>query len=239
MNKREFLKTGLVGFVGLVSLPSLAGKKSFANGTFHKFVLPDLPYAYDALEPYISTETLRTHHDSIHADYTRKFNAILQEQWITIGSAREVFKNASEYNAKLVDYGGGYFNHRIFWPMLAPSNRGTPSDRLMKAINSSFGSLSQFKESFSRKAKNTSNSGWSWLISRKNQLKITATSGQNNPFMNTIPEDDRGFPLLCLDLWDHAGGSKYQNRRDEYVDAFWNIVNWNTVNKRFERANSR
>jgi Fe-Mn family superoxide dismutase len=109
----------------------------------------------------------------------------------------------------------------------------------MKAINSSFGSFDQFKKDFSHSSKNKDNAGWSWLIVRNRRLKITTTTGQNNPFMNTMPEDERGFPVLCLDLWDHAGGTKYQNRKDDYLDAFWNILNWNTVNKRFERANSR
>ena len=238
MNKREFLKTGLLGFVGFISLPALAGKRTGHRLTPRDFKPSALPYAYNALEPFIDKNTLQKHHANLYADYTNNFNTALHEQGITVSTAREIFENASRYNNAVVENGGGYFNNKIFWPMLSPKRGSKPSDDLSAAINSSFGSFEAFKDKFSLAAKALNNSGWTWLIKQNRQLKVTSTLYQNNPFMNTLPAGDRGYPILCIDLWDHASGPKYKNRKDDYVDAFWNFVNWENVNRRFKKAKS-
>jgi superoxide dismutase, Fe-Mn family len=240
MNKRDFLKTGLFGVIGLISIPALAKNKSAGAQLRHReFKLPELPYAYNALEPYISEETLHAHHRKLHAAYTQKLNTALRNRDITTDTAREIMQNASRYDSSLLENCGGFFNHKIYWPMLTPKSGSKPSEDLLAAINTSFGSFGAFKNKFNSAAKTASVSGWTWLISQKGHLKVTSTINQDNPFMNTLPESDKGFPILCIDLWDHASGPQYRDHRSEYVDAFWNVVNWDTVNKRFRRANSR
>jgi len=239
MNKREFLKSGLFGAIGLMSLRAMGSNKSSSSFVSHDFKLPALPYSYNALEPSINKDTLFAHHTKLHSAYTQKLNAAMHDQNIRVSTAREIFQNASKYNNSILENCGGYFNHKIYWPMLTPKSGSKPSVDLMAAINSSFGSFDAFKNTFNSKAKNAGSSGWTWLISQNKQLKVTRTVNQDNPFMSTIPNSEKGFPILCIDLWDHASGPKYQNRRSDYVDAFWNIVNWETVNKRFRKANSR
>jgi superoxide dismutase, Fe-Mn family len=239
MNKREFLKTGLFGAIGFLSLPALAGNKSVRSTRHKEFKLPALPYSYNALEPYIDKDTLYRHHTKLHAAYIQNLNTALNNQNISVASAREIFKNASKYNSLILESSGGYFNHRIYWPMLTPNRGSKPSENLMRAINSSFGSFEDFKRTFSSTAKTMDSSGWAWLITQKGHLKVTRTINQDNPLMDTLPASEKGFPVLCIDLWDHAGGPKYQNRRTDYVDDFWSMVNWETVNKRFTKANPR
>jgi superoxide dismutase, Fe-Mn family len=239
MNKREFLKTGLFGVVGLITLPALARNKSGRSLMHREFKLPALPYSYSALEPFISRETLYKRHAKLHAAYTQKLNTDLRNQNISVGSAREILQNASNYNYSILENCGGFFNHKIYWPMLTPGNGGNPSEELTKAIDSSFGSFEGFKNKFGSAAQSAGSSGWTWLIYQNNRLKVTNTIHQDNPFMNTLPASEKGFPILCIDHWDHAGESKYQNRRSDYTDGFWKHVNWKTVNTRFNRAKSR
>jgi superoxide dismutase, Fe-Mn family len=239
MNKREFLKTGLFGAIGLMSIRALGSSKSSSTLMRREFKLPALPYSYNALEPFISRDTLYAHHAKVHSAFTRKFNASLHDENIRVNSAREICQNASKYNNSILENCGGYFNHKIFWPMLTPKAGSKPSTELMEAINSSFGSFEAFKNTFNSTAKSAGSSGWTWLISQNKQLKVTRTVNQDNPFMSTLPTSEKGFPILCIDLWDHASGPIYQNRRSDYIEAFWNIVNWETVNKRFKKANSR
>lgn len=236
MNKREFLKTGLVGSLGLMSIPAIGRNRINLFKVPKEFNQPALPYAYDALEPYIDKETMEIHYSKHHAGYTEKFNVALQEAGINAETAQSVLKEASKYNAAIVNNGGGFYNHKLFWKCLSPIGGGAPSGKVADAITQDFGSFEKFREEFSAAAKSVFGSGWAWLINQNGKLKVVTTANQDSPIMDIVPPEKRGFPLLCLDVWEHAYYLKYQNRRAEYVDAFWNIVNWETVNKKLEKS---
>jgi Fe-Mn family superoxide dismutase len=236
MNKRDFIKTGLLGAIGLLCLSSFTRLKGGNLKSVKSFKLPELPYAYDALEPYIDKETMLLHHSKHFAAYTDKFNSALLEQGIAVGNIREIIDNASKYNLEIQKNGGGYFNHRIFFKMLSPKGGGPATGKIADAINSAFGSFDKFKEEFSSSAKKQFGSGWTWLINQNGALKIINTTNQENPLMDTLPPEKRGFPVLCIDVWEHSYYLKYQNRRAEYINAFWNIVNWDTVNIRYNKS---
>ncbi len=237
MDKRSFLKTGVVGLGGLFTFSSFsAGKfarKIFKQDSPYEFKLPELPYAYDALEPYIDTETMKIHHTRHHAGYTARFNAALKEAGITGKNAREILSEASLYPDAVKNNGGGFFNHKLFWRVLSPDGGGEPDRELLSAINGVFGSFENFKNEFSLAAKTLFGSGWAWLVLSEGKLKITTTQNQDSPVMDTA--EVRGTPLLMIDVWEHAYYLKYQNRRAEYVDAFWNIVNWEFITKKYNK----
>jgi Fe-Mn family superoxide dismutase len=237
MDKRTFLKTGLAGIGGLVSYPLFANRKSAHSAKGSQpgdFKLPDLPYPYDALEPYIDTKTLTIHHSMHHAAYTEKFNAAVREAGITGKNAREILKEVSKYPASVRNNGGGYLNHKMYWKVMSPNGGGKPQGALLKSINRDFGTFENFKNEFSDASKKLFGSGWTWLIVADGRLMVTSTPNQDNPIMDIA--EVRGFPILCLDVWEHAYYLKYQNRRAEYIDAFWNVVNWDMVSKKFKKA---
>ncbi len=236
MNKRDFLKTGIAGAIGLISVPALARSKNLFYSGKKEFLLPELPYAYDALEPYIDKETLMIHYSKHHAGYTAKFNAALKDLTTVPSTVREILSKASEYNAAIINNGGGYFNHKLYWKFMSPDGGGVPKGPVADAIQKDFGTFENFQEQFSTAAKKHFGSGWAWLIFQNGKLKVTITANQDNPFMDTLPEEQQGFPLLNIDVWEHAYYLKYQNRRAEYVNAFWNVVNWEFVNKRYARV---
>lgn len=235
MNKREFIKTGLLGTAGIVSLPAFAGKNRLSS-EIKEFQLPDLPYAYDALEPFFDEQTMLIHHKKHHAGYTDKLNAALIDSGVEVQSVRELLENISSYNTALRNNGGGYLNHKLWWRILSPEGGGEPTEKVGEEIASQFGSFEAFKAEFSSAANSRFGSGWAWLISKKGKLKITSTANQNSPFMDILPEEERGLPILCVDVWEHAYYLKYKNKRADYIQAFWNVVNWETVNKRYKKS---
>jgi Fe-Mn family superoxide dismutase len=235
MNKRDFIKTGLLGTLGVMSIPVFARGKTGLFSPPKEFQLPDLPYAYNALEPYIDKDTMILHHDKHHAAYTEKFNAALKEAGLAPVTAREILAEASKYNAAIVNNGGGYLNHKMFWKCLSPGGGGLPTGKIAELINRDFGSFDHFKELFSTEAKNIIGSGWTWLVNENGVLKVTSTANQYNPIMDIVPAEKRGIPLLCLDVWEHSYYLNYQNRRADYIDAFWSIVNWETPNIKLEK----
>jgi Fe-Mn family superoxide dismutase len=235
MDKRKFIKTGILGAAGIVSLPTLANRNN-RKKVSQEFTLPGLSYSYDALEPYIDKETMLIHHTKHHAGYTANLNKALKNDGLEFNTVRELLQNISKYSDTLRNNGGGYLNHKLFWKFLSPKGGGTPSGKIGEAITKQFGSADAFMEKFGVAAKTRFGSGWAWLISNKGELKVTSTANQDSPFMDILPEDERGYPILCLDVWEHAYYLKYQNRRGDYVDAFWNLVNWEKVNERFEKS---
>ncbi len=200
------------------------------------FTLPDLPYTYEALEPFIDAKTMHVHHDLHHAAYVKNLNAALEP-------APELFNrdivdlvtNVSflpeAVQTAVRNHGGGHLNHSLFWQYLTPEKTAPPA-KLLSALENSFGSLDKFKEQFSAKAISHFGSGWAWLVFKQGKLDITSTSNQDSPY--TTGE----IPLLCLDVWEHAYYLLYQNRRAEYVAAWWNVVNWNAVSSKFLDATS-
>jgi Fe-Mn family superoxide dismutase len=228
----------MTGIGGLISYPLFANGKMqrFLNKGYEpkEFKLPELPYSYDALEPYIDTETMTIHHSKHHAAYTEKFNAAVKEAGITGKNAREILKEVSKYPVAVRNYGGGYFNHKMFWKIMSPKGGGMPTGDLLETINRNFGTFENFKNEFSTAAKQVFGSGWTWLIVSDGKLKVTPTPNQDNPIMDIA--EVKGSPVLCIDVWEHAYYLKYQNRRADYIDAFWNVINWDMVSTKFKKA---
>ncbi len=195
------------------------------------FELPDLPYAFDALEPHIDARTMEIHHDRHHAGYTNNLNNAIAGTDLEGKSIEEILANVSG-NGAVRNNGGGYYNHNLFWTVMSPAGGGSPDGALADAINSAFGSFDSFKEAFSKAAATRFGSGWAWLIvDGSGHLAVTSTPNQDNPLMDVA--EVKGTPILGLDVWEHAYYLNYQNKRPDYIQAFWNVVNWGEVAARF------
>jgi len=191
----------------------------------------NLSYSYDALEPYIDARTMEIHHTKHHGGYTNKLNNAIEGTLLENQSIEEILKEISKHPTAVRNNGGGYYNHKLFWDIMSPDGGGEPSGKLMDAIKKDFGSFDKFKEEFNQAAATRFGSGWAWLINQNGKLVIASTPNQDNPLMDI--SEVKGTPILGLDVWEHAYYLKYQNRRPEYIDAFWNVINWNEVEKRF------
>ncbi len=192
------------------------------------FELPALPYAHDALEPHIDTRTMEIHHGKHHAGYTSKLNAAIEGTEMEGMSIENILTNMDMANGAVRNNGGGYYNHSLFWKVMSPNGGGTPSGELAEAINAAFGSFDAFKEAFSNAAKTQFGSGWAWLCVHKGgKVEVCSTPNQDNPLMPGV--SCNGTPILGLDVWEHAYYLKYQNRRPDYVEAFFNVINWEQV----------
>ena len=197
------------------------------------FELPDLPYAFDALEPHIDARTMEIHHGKHHAGYTSKLNAAIEGTDLEGLSIEELIKNHSD-KAAIRNNGGGYYNHNLFWAVMSPNGGGQPSGSIAEAINASFGSFEAFREKFSSAAASRFGSGWAWLCVNGGGLEICSTANQDNPLM---PDAGcSGIPILGLDVWEHAYYLNYQNRRPDYISAFYDIINWDEVAKNFDAS---
>jgi len=193
---------------------------------------PELPYAFNALEPVIDAKTMEIHYTKHHRAYFNNFLTALKDSPAADMDLFSLFANISKQSAALRNNGGGYYNHKLFWENLSPV-KTNPSAKLKTDIEKSFGSIEKFKEEFANAAKKHFGSGWAWLsVGADGKLFVSDTLNQDNPLMEVV--DKRGKPLLCLDVWEHAYYLQYQNRRAEYVDNFWEIVNWDVVSKRYE-----
>ena len=243
-SRREFisnsLKTGLVISVGLTaSAPLLqsfsANTNSLKTGLKTGFDQQPLPYKYDALENVIDPMTMEIHYSKHAAAYSKNLkDAALAEKADTNSSVEELLATISKYSAKMRNNGGGHYNHEMFWQCMQPKQAdNTPSGSLQAAISKAFGSFDEFKKQFADAGKNRFGSGWAWLyIDASKNLKIGSTPNQDNPLMDI--SDIKGFPLLALDVWEHAYYLKYQNKRADYIDNWWNVVNWNYVQQRMD-----
>lgn len=194
------------------------------------FTLPELNYDYKALEPNIDAMTMEIHHSKHHATYTNNLNAAIKGTDLEGKSIEELLGEVSKLPTAVRNNGGGFYNHKLFWEVIGPNGGGQPSGDLLDAINRNFGSFDSFKEQFNKAAATRFGSGWAWLIQQGDKLKVVSTPNQDNPLMDLAEE--KGNPLLGLDVWEHAYYLKYQNRRPEYISAFWNIVNWDFVASR-------
>lgn len=198
------------------------------------FILPELSFNYDALEPYIDAKTMEIHHSKHHAAYTTKFNAALENTDLEEKTPAAIFAEVSKYDDAIRNNGGGYYNHKLFWKFLSPNKQKIKDTKLNDAITQYFGSFDEFKTEFSETAANQFGSGWAWLIKKDSgELIITSTSNQDNPLMDMVKIN--GTPILCLDVWEHAYYLKYQNKRADYIDAFWNVVNWEHVTELYNQ----
>ena len=198
------------------------------------FELPKLPYAYTALEPHIDAKTMEIHHSKHHNAYVTNLNAAIANTDAEKLSIEEICKNISKYPMPVRNNGGGHFNHSLFWSVMAPNAGGAPTGDLAAAINTAFTSFDKFKEEFNKAATTRFGSGWAWLSVHDNKLVVSSTPNQDNPLMDVA--EVKGTPILGLDVWEHAYYLNYQNRRPDYISAFWNVVNWNEVERRFKEA---
>ena len=200
------------------------------------FKLPELAYAYDALEPNIDARTMEIHHGKHHNGYTTKLNAAIEGTDMDSMSIEDILANLDMSNSAVRNNGGGYYNHRLFWTVMSPDGGGEPSGKLADAINDAFGSFEEFKNAFSKAAATQFGSGWAWLcVHSGGKVEVCGTPNQDNPLMNGI--GCGGTPILGIDVWEHAYYLNYQNRRPDYINAFFNVINWNEVSKNYE-ANS-
>lgn len=198
------------------------------------FELPKLPYAYNALEPSIDARTMEIHHSKHHAGYTSKLNAAVEGTDLEGKSIEELMANHSD-NGAVRNNGGGFYNHSLFWEIMSPNGGGQPAGDLADAMNSTFGSFEAFKEEFSKAAATRFGSGWAWLcVNKEGKLEVCSSANQDNPLMPGV--GCGGTPILGLDVWEHAYYLNYQNRRPDYIGAFFNVINWGEVARRYMNA---
>lgn len=197
------------------------------------FELPQLPYAYNALEPHIDAKTMEIHHSKHHAAYTNNLNNAIKGTDLEGKSIEVIISDASKLAPAVRNNGGGFYNHNLFWTVMSPNGGGLPKGDLSDAINKNFGSFENFKEKFNSAAATRFGSGWAWLTKNsKGELQVSSSPNQDNPLMDL--SEVKGLPILGLDVWEHAYYLHYQNRRPDYIAAFWNVVNWDEVSKRFK-----
>ena len=196
------------------------------------FELPQLPYSHDALEPHIDAKTMEIHHGKHHAGYTNNLNNAIKGTALENSTVEKILSGLDMDNMAIRNNGGGFFNHSLFWNVMSPNGGGSPSGDLMDAINNSFGSFEDFKSAFSKAAGTRFGSGWAWLcVHSGGKLEICSTANQDNPLMSGIGCE--GYPILGLDVWEHAYYLNYQNRRPDYIAGFFNVINWRVVSKSF------
>ena len=201
------------------------------NNKIMAFILPDLKYDYNALEPYIDGRTMEIHHSKHHGGYTSKLNGAIEGSALADQSIEEILTGAGSHGAAVRNNGGGFYNHKLFWEVMTPNGGGKPEGELLQAINQAFGSFDDFRTRFSDAAATRFGSGWAWLVKTGGGLVVTSSPNQDNPLMDVA--EVKGTPILGLDVWEHAYYLKYQNRRPEYIEAFWNVINWTEVSIRF------
>lgn len=247
MNKREFIRTSAIFGAGTLIAPSVASScmnSSAASGATAslvatdaegKFTQPELGYAFDALEPHIDAMTMELHYGKHHAGYTRKFNTALEHEDLHSTDIYKLFASVSGYGDGVRNNGGGYFNHNLYWKFMSPEGGGEPKGKLAGAITETFGSFGKFKELFAATAASQFGSGWGWLIlDGEGALQVTSTPNQDNPLMDVV--DVKGTPLLNIDVWEHAYYLNYQNMRTSYIEAYWNVIDWNFVEALYKEA---
>jgi Fe-Mn family superoxide dismutase len=197
------------------------------------FELPNLPYSHDALEPHIDSRTMEIHHGKHHAGYTSKLNAAVNGTELEGKSIEEILTSGT-LSAGIRNNGGGFYNHCMFWEVMSPNGGGTPTGALASAIDAAFGSLDGFKEAFSNAAATRFGSGWAWLCVKDGELEVCSTANQDNPIMKSV--GCSGTPIMGIDVWEHAYYLNYQNKRPDYINAFFNVVNWDKVAQNFSEA---
>lgn len=198
------------------------------------FELPQLPYATDALEPHIDTKTMEIHHGKHHAGYTNNLNNAIKGTELEGQSIESILSKVDSHSVGVRNNGGGFYNHSLFWSIMSPNGGGSPSGELANAIDTAFGSFESFKDDFSKAAATRFGSGWAWLIVVDGKLEVSSTANQDNPLMDI--SDVKGIPILGLDVWEHAYYLNYQNRRPDYINAFFNVVNWEKVSELFSKS---
>jgi Fe-Mn family superoxide dismutase len=208
---------------------------SFSSLSQSKHTFPELPYSYDALEVFIDKTTMEIHYGRHHRAYFNNFVKAVDELNLQNLTLLEIFKDMSKYPASVRNNGGGFFNHNLFWEVMSPNGGGMPNDKLLKAIEKSFGSFDAFKKEFEAASMGQFGSGWAWLsVDKDGNLFVSSTPNQDNPLMDVATK--KGVPILGLDVWEHAYYLHYQNKRADYAGNFWKVVNWKAVEQKFMEA---
>lgn len=231
-SRRNFIRNTILTGAGLSVLPLAGDLEAATNEQVNtlvgkpNFTLPELPYAYNALEPYIDEETMKIHHDKHHAGYVKNLNKAIEALDSFPDDVSEVFQHIEKYPVAIRNNGGGHWNHSFFWEIMRPAQENNaPTGKLLEAINKAFGSVDECKKKFKEAASTRFGSGWAWLIQEPSgALSITSTPNQDNPLMSIT--EKKGRPIIGLDVWEHAYYLKYQNKRADYIDSFWSVVNW-------------
>ena len=240
ITRREAIKTTALITTAAVVMPSaLAQTNTAAPAAAAPFTLPALPYAFDALEPHIDARTMEIHHDRHHKAYADNVNKWAAGIFNISNRLEDYLTNLKDWQSDgnlLRNHGGGHYNHSLFWQMMKKDGSGEPKAELAKVIDSAFGNFTSFKENFGKAATSRFGSGWAWLTFNKGKLEIVSTANQDNPIMGQAIAGCEGTPLLGLDVWEHAYYLKYQNKRAEYITAWWNVVNWDFVTERYLKA---
>ncbi|MFN7117080.1 MAG: superoxide dismutase [Saprospiraceae bacterium] len=246
MDKRTFLRTGAIATAAVIVNPftlsscnraaSAAVTTPTTGGAAGKFELPALPYQFAALEPHIDKMTMEIHHDRHHAAYVTNLNKAIEGKNYASMTIDQLVQAVKPEDSAVRNNGGGHYNHSMFWKWMAPNSGGAPKGRIAEFINQKFTSFDKFKEQFNAAATGRFGSGWAWLVVGSNgDLMITSTPNQDNPLMKEIVNSkEYGYPVLGLDVWEHAYYLKYQNKRADYANAFWNLVNWDEVNRQYD-----
>lgn len=230
MERRKFIQKSVASGALFVSVASGTNLLALPKNTL-EFTLPKLDYAFDGLEPYIDKQTMEIHYSKHHDAYVKNLNKeVIANPKLSNMGIEDILKETSKHTPTVRNNGGGHYNHSLFWKLLSPKGEA-PSDQLKAQLIKDFGSFEKFKDIFNEAAKTRFGSGWSWLIAADGKLIVTSTPNQDNPLMDIA--EIKGYPLLGLDVWEHAYYLKYQNRRPDYIAAFWNVINWKEVNKRF------
>jgi Fe-Mn family superoxide dismutase len=199
-----------------------------------RFTLPQLNFSYDALEPYIDARTMEIHHSKHHQGYTNKLNSALESAGLAFDSIEDLLAKIDMKNMALRNNAGGFYNHKLFWEIMTPSSNSEMSPELNDAIEKSFGTFQEFKSQFSSAAASRFGSGWAWLCVKDGELEICSSANQDNPLMPMI--GCGGIPILGIDVWEHAYYLNYQNRRPDYINAFFEVINWGVVSNKFDKA---
>jgi Fe-Mn family superoxide dismutase len=236
-NRRDFIKKSAMLTVGVAGV-SMFGNKVLSNIISpldaSPFTLPPLPYDYVALEPHIDTMTMQIHHDKHHGAYVTNLNKALVENKMENVMLEDLLMKASTLPPVIKNNAGGHWNHSMFWKIMKPGGGGNPSGEIADAINAAFGTFEEFKNKFNDAGMKRFGSGWAWLVKQNGKLTVGSTPNQDNPLMDA--SELKGTPVLGLDVWEHAYYLHYQNKRADYVTAWWNLVNWDEVSKRFKEA---
>ena len=233
-SRRQFIKQTGKASIAMASMPLMHTLGVLPINQEINFQQIPLPYAYNALEPFIDAMTMEIHHTKHAAGYTKNLNdaCVAEKVDIKTTSITNLLESISKYSTKMRNNAGGHYNHELFWQTMQPASASMPTGSLAKAIEKSFGSFADFQKAFSEVAKNRFGSGWAWLIiNEKKELAICSTANQDNPLMDIA--ETKGYPLLGLDVWEHAYYLKYQNKRADYINNWWNLVNWKFVEERY------
>jgi len=233
-SRRQFIKQTGKASIAMASMPIIHTFGKFQLSQEINYIQQPLPYSYSALEPFIDAMTMEIHHTKHAAGYTKNLNDACMAENVDIKtkSIISLLESISKYSTKMRNNAGGHYNHELFWQLMKPAPATAPTGALADAINKSFGSLDNFKTAFSDAAKTRFGSGWAWLIIKAdNSLAVCSTPNQDNPLMDIA--ETKGTPILGLDVWEHAYYLKYQNKRPDYINAWWNLVNWKFVEERY------